>query len=73
MTAAVVVDTTLGELLWELLSPSQVNTFLACPAKWYFLRSDLWSRRPERWRWAARFIPCWRSTSGRRSKPGRIS
>ena len=31
MTAAV-VDTTLG----ELLSPSQVNTFLSCPAKWYF-------------------------------------
>jgi hypothetical protein len=30
MTAA--VDTTLG----ELLSPSQVNTFLSCPAKWYF-------------------------------------
>jgi RecB family exonuclease len=26
------VDTTLG----ELLSPSQVNTFLSCPAKWYF-------------------------------------
>ena len=31
MTAAV-VDTTLG----ERLSPSQVNTFLSCPAKWYF-------------------------------------
>lgn len=31
MTAAV-IDTTLG----ELLSPSQVNTFLTCPAKWYF-------------------------------------
>ena len=31
MTAAV-VDTTLG----ELLSPSQVNTFLSCSAKWYF-------------------------------------
>ena len=31
MTAAV-VDTKLG----ELLSPSQVNTFLSCPAKWYF-------------------------------------
>jgi len=31
MTAAA-VDTTLG----ELLSPSQVNTFLSCPAKWYF-------------------------------------
>jgi putative RecB family exonuclease len=31
MTAAV-VETTLG----ELLSPSQVNTFLSCPAKWYF-------------------------------------
>ena len=31
MTAAV-IDTTLG----ELLSPSQVNTFLSCPAKWYF-------------------------------------
>jgi putative RecB family exonuclease len=29
---AAVVDTTLG----ELLSPSQVNTFLSCPAKWYF-------------------------------------
>jgi hypothetical protein len=29
---AVVVETTLG----ELLSPSQVNTFLSCPAKWYF-------------------------------------
>jgi len=26
------VDTTLG----ELLSPSQVNTFLSCPSKWYF-------------------------------------
>ena len=31
MTAAA-IDTTLG----ELLSPSQVNTFLSCPAKWYF-------------------------------------
>ena len=31
MTAAA-VDATLG----ELLSPSQVNTFLSCPAKWYF-------------------------------------
>ena len=31
MTAAV-VDTTLG----ELLSPSQVNPFLSCPAKGYF-------------------------------------
>jgi putative RecB family exonuclease len=30
MTAA--IDTTLG----ELLSPSQVNTFLSCSAKWYF-------------------------------------
>ena len=31
MTAAV-VDTTLG----ELLSPSQVNIYMMCPAKWYF-------------------------------------
>jgi len=31
MTAAV-IDTTLG----ELLCPSQVNTFLSCPAKWHF-------------------------------------
>ena len=31
MTAAV-VDTALG----ERLSPSQVNTFLSCPARWYF-------------------------------------
>jgi hypothetical protein len=22
--------------LGEILSPSQVNTFLSCPAKWYF-------------------------------------
>ena len=29
---ATAVDATLG----ELLSPSQVNTFLSCPAKWYF-------------------------------------
>jgi hypothetical protein len=31
MTAAV-VDTTLG----GATLPSQVNTFLSCPAKWYF-------------------------------------
>ena len=31
MTAAA-VDRTLG----ELLSPSQINTFLSCLAKWYF-------------------------------------
>ena len=36
MTAAV-VDTTLG----ELLSPSQVNTFLACPAKWLWFANNL--------------------------------
>jgi CRISPR/Cas system-associated exonuclease Cas4 (RecB family) len=24
------------ETLGELLSPSQVNTYLTCPAKWYF-------------------------------------
>ena len=24
------------EALGELLSPSQANTYLACPAKWYF-------------------------------------
>ena len=24
------------EALGELLSPSQVNTYLTCPAKWYF-------------------------------------
>ena len=24
------------EKLGELLSPSQVNTYLTCPAKWYF-------------------------------------
>ena len=40
MTAAA-VDTTLG----ELLSPSQVNTFLSCPAKWYF-RYGLGLREP---------------------------
>ena len=31
MTAAVV-----DRMLGERLSPSQVNTFLSCPAKWYF-------------------------------------
>ena len=31
MTVAV-LDTTLGELLF----PSRVNTFVSCPAKWYF-------------------------------------
>ena len=40
MTAGV-VDNTLG----ELLSPSQVSTFLSCPAKWYF-RYALGLREP---------------------------
>ncbi|MGA3257589.1 MAG: PD-(D/E)XK nuclease family protein [Bryobacteraceae bacterium] len=40
MTASV-VDTALG----ELLSPSQVNTFLSCAAKWYF-RYALGLREP---------------------------
>jgi len=29
-------DTAVREELGELLSPSQVNTYLTCPAKWYF-------------------------------------
>ena len=29
-------DVTVTEALGELLSPSQVNTYLTCPAKWYF-------------------------------------
>jgi len=27
------------EELGELLSPSQVGTYLTCPAKWYFVRA----------------------------------
>ena len=64
MTAAVV-----DRMLGERLSPSQVNTFLSCPAKWYFRYAlGLAERRRERWRWVRRFIPCWRPTSGKRSK-----
>ena len=68
MTVAI-LDTTLGELLF----PSRVNTFLSRPAKWCFATpSDLWSRRPERWRWARRFIPCWRPTSGQKIESKRM-
>ena len=29
-------EATVTEALRQLLSPSQVNTYLTCPAKWYF-------------------------------------
>jgi hypothetical protein len=65
MTAGV-VDNTLG----ELLSPSQVNTFLSCPAKWYF-RYALGLREPPTGALALGTAFIWRryKLPGRRQKP----